>query len=679
MKKLTLMLSLAVASFAAHAEIVTPTIFSENFMSMGQKGDFIKAPWTTYGVTAKPSLEVLDEYFIDADKNIQIYGLLQYNSETYAISNNLFEGNLTADQWLVTPDIKVDSDVLTLSFTGAFYNGKGYFTGNSVKDINCPFEVYVSTDGVAKEAFNPVPVYSGVQAASGTDIVGTKSYVLPLNGYKDKTINLAFVQKGKNVGPFGFTNIYLGNYYIDIQNLTPVTLDYGQQISVDANVGIKTSDTCPGVDVVVELDGKVVKEDYVAKRYIDNASKGLIYIRLTYEDLGAIGDDAVAYKISITPRMENAKTSYVTGTIAVPVTTYPNNVVMEEVTASGCQFCPIGNAAMEYYADTYNLPGRGKFIGIAVHGNINYLDPMSIGVSEYLIKSQSLMANTSMPAANFNRSTIGQYPYNTSNASREYSKKSLNKVEIKGVSAPMSLDIDDAIGKTVTVDFDAYSAYNVAEPSLNAAVVLIENDVRGDEDGYSQSNAFYNKDASVVTSSYNAPELVPYMKKYLVGGSLAMSSIPYDIAVYQHVARGIFPYFEGEPINEPMKGDVALNKQISFNIPDNVMDMKNTEVVVLLFDSDTKAIVGSDIFPASSFTDNTGINSVAGESYDWTLAKDGNNLVVSAHAGSSVAVYGVDGALIGHYTMDSDHLTLTPNADGIVIVKVNGSARKVVL
>lgn len=679
MKKTTLLLSMAIGALCAQADIVTPAIFKENFKEMGLAHNWVVSPWTEYGVDALPSNETLYGFFVTPEGEKHIYGLLQYGTGTYAISNNNFVGNLVADQWLVSPEIEVPYDALSLAFTTAFYSSKGGFTVAPNSD-GCPFEIYISENGVAKDAFNPTPVYSGVGAISSKDDISFKSYVVPLSGYKGKKIHLAFVQKGQNVGPFGFTDIYLGNYYVDFQNLTPATLSKGQQVYVDANVGLKTSATCPGADVEVYINGELVKSDYKDKKNIDNPNKGVVYIRLTYDNLGEIGDDAVTYKIAVTPRMEGATTSYVTGTIGVPVTEYPNNVVMEEVTASGCAYCPIGNAAMEFYSDTYNLPGRGKFIGIAVHGNVNWHDPMSDGVEEYRIKTQTLMANYSLPAANFNRATVGQYPYNTSNVSREYAKKSLRKVEIKGVSAPMQLDIDDAIGQKMYVDFDAYCAYNCAEPNLSAAVVLIENDVRGNTDQYSQENVFYNKDASFISGNYNAPELIPYMRKYFNGGEFGVSVIPFDKIAYQHVARGIFPYFSGEPINEAMAADKPLNRQIAFSIPDNVNELANTEVIVLLLDNETNQIVGSDIFPASSYTDNTSVKGINGDYCDWSMTKNGSDLAISAAPGSVVALYAVDGSVLGHYTMTADRMNVSTAAlNGVVIVKVNGSARKVVL
>lgn len=673
MKKLSFILSLAIASLAAHAETVTPAVFSENFRQMGLDNYFVTAPWTQYGLDVRPSLEDLDRYFIDDDGKVISYCLLQYGTATYALSNTNFDGGYDADQWLVSPEIAVDNNAMTLSFTTAFYNAKGAF-GDLYE---CPFEILVSENGVAKENFNPVPVYKDVARASTTTDIGTKNYVVPLNGYAGKKINLAFVQKGCNCGPFGFTNIYLGNYYIELEDLTPKTISKGQQIYVDANVGIKTSEECPGIDVVVELNGETAVSEYVTKKNIGNTSKGVIYIRLTYDNLGAIGDDAVEYKISITPRMEGAQTSYTTGTIAVPVTSYPNNVVVEELTATGCQYCPIGTAAMEYYADALNTPNRGKFIGIALHGYVNYEDPMSRGIDEYRIKSELLMQAPGYPAANFNRSTFGQAPYNTNNATREYAKRSYNKVDIKNVYAPLSLDIEEAVGKDVVVEFDAYSAYAVKDPKISAAVVLIENDVEGYTDLYNQSNAFSKFDASIVTSSYNAPELVPYMKPFLFGGALAYGSIPFDKIKYNHVARGIYPEFYGETLTGWFEADKAHAVKMNFKVPSNVNILANTEVVVLLLDNETNAIIGSDIFPASKYLDNTAVNSVSADGFD--VVGNGSVISVSAQAGSQVNIYTADGILTGSYVMNDSTLNVDASAlKGIVIVTVDGKAKKLI-
>lgn len=72
-------------------------------------------------------------------------------------------------------------------------------------------------------------------------------------------------------------------------------------------------------------------------------------------------------------------------------------VVEEEFTATGCVYCTRGYAGMAALADKY----PDTFIGIAVHGSINYIDPMQI--SDY---NSVISMVTGFPSAMLNRQQV---------------------------------------------------------------------------------------------------------------------------------------------------------------------------------------------------------------------------------------------------------------------------------
>lgn len=148
--------------------------------------------------------------------------------------------------------------------------------------------------------------------------------------------------------------------------------------------------------------------------------------------------------------------------------------------------------------------------------------------------------------------------------------------------------------------------------------------------------------------------------------------IPAKDMVYQHVARGIFPDFTGQKIAETWEADKAQNFEISFKVPETVIDFKNTEVVVLLLNATNQAILASDIFPYSKYTQASGVESV--ETAKARVAKEGSDLVVDGTRGDKVSVFSIDGKLLAETEMQADRLTINGSAwSGIVVVKVEGN------
>ena len=82
-----------------------------------------------------------------------------------------------------------------------------------------------------------------------------------------------------------------------------------------------------------------------------------------------------------------------TGNLFIVSSIVSRKVVEEEVTASGCPFYTCGIAGMEAMADMYPY----NWIGIAIHGSVNWYDPMIITVYN------SVNLPTSLPRALLNR------------------------------------------------------------------------------------------------------------------------------------------------------------------------------------------------------------------------------------------------------------------------------------
>lgn len=658
MKKLPLLMAGLIAASAAYAdEISTPTFYSEDFVEMSNNGDYLTPEWVTYGNGVKP-VEDLTIYF-NAEGKGPYYILLDTGGSLVGpMSTTSFDPSTKADQWLITPEIEVTEDNCMVGFTTFCYSARGKWGKNAI-----PYKVLVADNGgTAKEDFKD-EILSASITPSTQQNTNSRNVYASMAGYKGKKVRLAFVNEGQDGGNIGFTNISLGAYAARIENKTVAMGETGDDCSVQVNIGLKAPITCPGFTTTLEFGDKKY-EIYTKKNLYTPQSNGISYqlVKFDAKDyLIKLGAESVPYTVTITPDYEGAPSSVLKSQIAVSKFKYPNNVVMEEPTGTPCQFCPIGIAAINYYHDTF--PGsdtEGRVIAIALHDNQTGADPMNVGIEAYDQKVISAAALSGLPAATYNRATKTTAPWSISSVERLIAAPSNYQAQMESVVA----DENATVGSEATANFTVRAGYDASNLELNAAVVVVENDVQGDNSEYNQKNAFYNRGSDYI-NQYDK-RLAPYMTDFLMGGSLGDQTIRFDKIKYQHVARGIFPAFEGEPLSKVWQADEAQTYSISFNIPDNVMIWKNCEVIILITDNSGE-IVASDNMNVFSGA----VGEISSDSDNINIICDGGMLNVTAQDGSIVEIYTADGILNGRHTVEAGQLTVDCSAlNGVGIVKV---------
>lgn len=663
-------LLLALTGFAATVD--APDFYSEDFTEMVKKSDYPTDGWTTYGTGARPT-DFVGEYYFNPDGSGPYYLLVEYEGLTMAIANTEFADGSEADQWLVSPEIDVPYDNAALLFTACAFANKGQNMGVGMNT----FKILISTTGDNKEDFTEELLSTGLRGSTSTYLT-KKDLVASLNGYKGKKVRLAFVVTGSNVGLTGFANLRMGQYIIRATDYTPEVAELDEPVDIDINIGLKTPVECGYADAVLSINGEVVAEKEFKRTFGSTTSYTLVMQRMLFDDAIILEDDVpVKYSLSVTPRFEGALPTVVTGYISTPGQTYPNNLVIEELTATGCGFCPRGIAALEYFAEAY--PGSattGKAIPIAIHSMMNYNDPMNEGVSEYVKGVEQLNGSGGLPAAVFNRCTQGLDPSNVAEAARQIARTSYNRADILKVTVPEADNIDDFIGKMMEVTFNVRNGYNASSRPLNAAAVLIENDVRGHNAEYRQTNYYADFDEKRALSEHG-PEILPYLKPFLKGGELGKDPIMPSEITYQHVARGIWPGIGGQSLASQWVSDQPQEFRLSFTIPSNVLDFKNTAVVILIIDESSNAIVASDIMHYSDFTP-SGVGSIAASSGVNAYATP-DGVTVEAPQGSAVALHSIDGILLHSTVMpESGILPLCTGTRGLLILTVDGKPFRII-
>lgn len=650
----------------------TPMFYSETFSEMGMHNDFVAAPWVTYGNGATP-IESVKSFFTDSKNQLHDFIILNYGDTYSPMCCTNFTPSTAADQWLVSPEIEIPADDVELGFTATCYCNFGAWGSGAAT-----YKILVSESGVEKDCFSETPLYEGNVVSSSIKEINEKTQYIPVKGYGGKKVHLAFVVTAENVGMVGFTNIVMGTYALTVDNLTPEAVKKGDEVVISYNLGMKTPVSCPGVKAVLSTSYGI-KEELYLKKNLGTTSTSLAYVKPEFSPILLDRDESLEYTVTITPDYEEAPSSELIGTVGVPNKMYINNCVIEEVTATGCQACPSGMAGMEYYADKY--PGsetQGKAIGIAIHGFINHTDPMSEGVSEYLVNTMSLNGTTTYPQAIANRLSRGLMPAATQFSNfvdKEVNRTTYNKASITNIKAPSA---DNCWGQPMTVDFGVKNSYDAKGRLLNAAVVLIEDKVRGNDRNYSQTNGFYNRGADYFTSYYD-PDILPYVRKYLQGGELGQETIPFEKMEYNHVARLIYPSYYGMELSESYKADEYENFSLTFNVPETIIDFKNTKVIVIVTNRETKEIVAAEEADVFGFS---GIQNVA-ESQNASVVKVGDNIEVSGEGNLKIEIYSIDGRLLRSAAGNGNVVVGIDGLNGGAIVKVsdaNGIAvRKIMM
>ena len=353
----------------------------------------------------------------------------------------------------------------------------------------------------------------------------------------------------------------------------------------------------------------------------------------------------------------NAATDNVsmTGPVLVVTREVPRNIVEEEFTATGCPYCTRGYAGMDALHDKY--PDR--FIGIAVHGDVNYSDPMRI--TDY----NTVMSGIGgFPTALLNR--INEVdPYFGSSSGTLLGivndvESYMGPAEAEVVVSPVWNEDQTVIEVNTNVTF----LYNSDTAPYALGYVLLADGLTGTSYNWWQYNGYYGTTGLATEPYLNAwttrGTIVEGMFQDYYGNSIDACMV--QDMVYDHIAIKATSVSKGVSgsIKAPIVADQAQTHTTTFNLSNGVksktgdnllQDKSKLKVVALLFNTKTGEIVNaaqSEIAPYGS----TGIENVSN----------------SADNVKEVARYSIDGT------------QLNAPAKGINIVKMSdGTTRKVLV
>ncbi len=610
MTKHLLLFSLLITGVTVAEGAVTLPSYSyqEDFGTNLPDGEVLPEGWVSYGIGETVGSAFQDYFGTDGEG--PAYRVFSIGSTKAAWSCSTFKYAATADEWLVTPPIHIGSDAEILQLKAV---SAGAFATNR-------YRVLISEEGQDRDSFRPTPLLNTTLTGWDTEVRSKDSYIA-LNGYTGKDVCFAFVNRSEDAGLLGFTDIAIAPYIVEVANLTPSVLPAGSNVDIVLNANFRTPVDVSGLKAELTYNGHTVTTQYEQPININGTR-----IAVTFENI-TVPEGGLTYSVTLTPMFEGAEPTVVTGDIGTPVTSYPAVAVIEEFTGTWCTYCPRGAAFMNYYTDHYNgLDGKIKAVGIALHTTD---DPMLMDNDSYLTDAYDISGASGYPSAFFNRMQSGD-PSDEYIVKNVAATRSNSKITIESV--------DYTQDGEMTVNYQIENSYSKSDMNQRVAIVMIENDVRGDSPAYNQTNGLAGVSQGTVEATYGA-DLWPYFRFY----SEHKNIIPYTEMVYNHVARGIWPNYYGQLLNDPCEAEIAVHKTMSISMPSQVLNPTNTAVIAMLLDGDTGYVLSADEMEAEHYN-TSGVGTVSRN--DNLMSVIAGILNADVIGGGRLEIFSADGTLL---------------------------------
>lgn len=494
------------------------------------------------------------------------------NGNHIACSTSWYKNAGKSNDWMVTEGIDIKSEKAVLRWRSRA----------SDKDYRDGMAVYVSEKGTNVDDFDTsAPVYQA-KKENYTWI----EHTVDLSAYKGKKVYIAFVNNSTDANCLYVDDIFVGvpskvNMSLDMAR---VSKTYGD-ILVSGNAFATDKQTHKGFIVGYRVNGKTVEQTFDQTITADGKTAFTLDTPLHIERNQTIDYDAWI-------KCDGDSTG-----ISSKVSAYPLKLVSEEVTGTWCGYCIRGIVGMKTMNDKY----PDTFIGIAIHNDSNtkWPDAMAAGVEDYHDYIYNSCGITGYPHCVFSRNT--NYSIDPQYMEKCYTAIMSEADNYTGIE--LKAQYNKNTGK-IDTNTDIYFAKKQSNTNYKLAYVIVENNVHrthaelglaeNKPSGYDQNNYYGNNAQGVEMGGYEK-----------MGSTVRAEQIWYN-----DVARSIYPTPQGEEGIIP--ADIAegdhFSNEVSLDIPTNVLNSANTEVIVLLLEKNG-IIVNADKVKIEGIE--TGIEEVA--------------------------------------------------------------------
>lgn len=495
------------------------------------------------------------------------------STDQSAASHSMFKSPGKADSWMVTSILNIKDDTASLSFKSQSYRDAGDHLKVYVYPSDDIYTVLTSSLVDDMHYYGEL-VYDEEQTPGSSEelLAGDwKENTVSLAEYAGKNIYIAFVNDNRNKSAVFIDDVRVAmDMKFAVINLTPASVVAESEIDVAGRVQmLAKTESYKGYSIVLDdADGNRVSEIADADAEIE---EGWSLDFIMPEPLPITVGKENSYRLSVTLGDETESISASVRDLAIATT---KKIVIEEMTGQGCQFCPLGHAALDWIEKDF----PGLVLPVELHTYVG--DPWNND------RVQMLSSNLGFEAAPTGRVNRGKEilsPMST-DSDNNYVYKNADTwydhvVSELEVMAPADVAVTSVTydGTYCVADIDITFALDLENANFNLLVELCEDNLTG-----FQTNSCWNK------------ENQPALGEWGAGGLYGKQTVLYN---YHNVLRN----WTGNTFNGTgglLPADIEAGATYSVTmkvaVPNSVSDILKTHVTAMLIDSESGKILNAD-------------------------------------------------------------------------------------
>lgn len=597
------------------------TIFALDFDDMATSLSTMKLMYEGDHLTPNTLMQSIG---FDADNTPWNFSVRETTAteDRVAASHSMYNPAGQSDDWMVTPQVKIDSDNVTLEF-----DAQGYRLD---KEDRLKVIVYPSDDRlngldaatVAKMRENGDVIYDEIvdPGASADVFEGEWTHVvIPMDAYVGKNVYIAFVNENENQSAVFLNNLWVRrNGIFAVGSRTPETVAGVDEVTVRAYTMLTqgSSEKYSSIEANLIVDGKTIST-YKADglEITPETPYQFSFPEAMPLKLGVYNPYTV--EVTLTDGDKKASSRYA-GQVGALTHEPVKRVVLEEGTGTWCGNCPRGIVAIEKIE--HLLPEN--FIPVSIHNG----DAMAY--SEY---EQGFLGFLAYPSGRVNRRAEMLMPsWSDENGFCQLASPEGNETfydyVLDELSTPAVVGIDIASATVsdgkINVKADVQFALEADHLAYNIFTLILENGIQGRQTNYASGSTdpFYGEWATAAG---------------------------HVVTTYNDVARGIAGIsFNGESgyIPETVTAEEVYTADINLNVPASVKDDKQLTAVCMIIDMRNEGRVVNAA--KKTITDGAGIESVGADNTVVNFTLSGGKIL--ANGSDDVEVYNLQGQRVAN-------------------------------
>ncbi len=505
----------------------------------------------------------------------------EVNPNMAAASHSSYDPAGKSDDWMVTPQLYIPDDKVTLTFKSQSYLA-------AKRDV---LKVYVwASDDVVtiltpsiveKIRYNGELVYNQLQTPGAKEETLDGDWLfntVNLSKYAGKYVYIAFVNDNQNQSA-----IFVDDVLVSRDVAAVISIDTQSTVVNEDNVKIRGSFVVMkqgginGYEVALsDAEGKLLAT-VSSDESLENGERCVfVFDEPVSLEVGEVN----SFVVTFTSGEDQISLKHDIRNLLFDTT---KRIVLEEMTGTTCQFCPEGILGIEYLQELYG----DLFIPMAIH---SYTGD-KLGGDEQNAYS-SFLGQAGAPTGNINRGPVvspmyfdgGDYLFTSPDGMTWLQKTEEALAEMTEADIDItSANFNEADSK-VTVDATVKFAVNHSGSSYNVFGVLMEDGIMGFQ-----------------TNGLNATE-APGLGEWGKGGMYGKSTVlwTYDDVVRGTsaiVSNGIYSGFNGKGgyIPAEIKAGEDINFTFDLPLPKAVADVNNAKVCLMIIDANTGEYINAAV------------------------------------------------------------------------------------